>query len=286
LKELLLGIVHLHNINIVHRDLKPQNILLTNNGSVKISDMGLARKLDNDRSSFSTLHAGTTGWIPAECLRQVDRLTKAVDIFAAGCVLFYTLTNGKHPFGDKYDRESNIMKNVYDLSPIAHLPEAHDLIASMIHPEPEMRINAVAAVNHPCFWDAATKLNFLQEVSDRLESEAADSELVVDIETRASTIFGGRDWLATLDDVFRENLTKYRKYKNTVRDLLRVIRNKKHHYRDMPLNLQQLLGPLPDGFLSYFTTRFPLLLLQSFYFVKTHLSHEYDFKPFLYGASK
>jgi len=32
LKELLLGIVHLHNINIVHRDLKPQNILLTNNG--------------------------------------------------------------------------------------------------------------------------------------------------------------------------------------------------------------------------------------------------------------
>jgi len=39
----------------------------------------------------------------------------------------------------RYDRESNIMKNVYDLSPIAHLPEAHDLIASMIHPEPEMR---------------------------------------------------------------------------------------------------------------------------------------------------
>jgi len=42
-----------------------------------------------------------------------------------------------------------------------------------------LSINAVAAVNHPCFWDAATKLNFLQEVSDRLESEAADSELVV-----------------------------------------------------------------------------------------------------------
>ena len=44
-------------------------------------------------------------------------------------------------------------------------------------------------------------------------------------------------------------------------DCLRVIRNKKNHYRDLPLSLRQELGSVPDGFLDYFTSRFPALLI-------------------------
>lgn len=45
------------------------------------------------------------------------------------------------------------------------------------------------------------------------------------------------------------------------KDLLRALRNKKHHYQDLPDNLKKALGSLPEGFLSYFTGRFPNLLM-------------------------
>jgi serine/threonine-protein kinase/endoribonuclease IRE1 len=45
------------------------------------------------------------------------------------------------------------------------------------------------------------------------------------------------------------NLGRYRRYDYTcLRDLLRVVRNKRNHFREMPDSLQQLMGPLPNGF--------------------------------------
>lgn len=49
---------------------------------------------------------------------------------------------------------------------------------------------------------------------------------------------------------------KYRRYNYaSLRDLLRVIRNKHSHFRELPLDLQERLGPLPHGFLAYFEER-------------------------------
>ena len=47
---------------------------------------------------------------------QETRLTKAIDIFSLGCVFFYVMTGGGHPFGDRYMREANIITGEYDLS--------------------------------------------------------------------------------------------------------------------------------------------------------------------------
>ena len=44
-------------------------------------------------------------------------------------------------------------------------------------------------------------------------------------------------------------------------DLLRAIRNKRHHYQELPEALKRSLGDLPDGFATYFMSRFPLLLM-------------------------
>ena len=38
----------------------------------------------------------------------------------------------------------------------------------------------------------------------------------------------------------------------------------KHHYMELQLNVKQALGPLPDGFVDYFTSRFPLLLIHTY----------------------
>ena len=46
-----------------------------------------------------------------------------------------------------------------------------------------------------------------------------------------------------------------------MRDLLRAIRNKKHHYRELTNDVAQSLGSLPDGFVDYFTYRFPKLIM-------------------------
>lgn len=48
----------------------------------------------------------------------------------------------------------------------------------------------------------------------------------------------------------------------------------KHHYQDLPDNVRRNLGDLPGGFLSYFTTRFPRLLLHVYDVVALHLADE------------
>lgn len=54
------------------------------------------------------------------------------------------------------------------------------------------------------------------------------------------------------------DLRKFRTYKGSkVRDLLRAMRNKKHHYQELPAEVQQSLGQVPDEFVTYFTDRFP-----------------------------
>lgn len=79
----------------------------------------------------------------------------------------------------------------------------------------------------------------------------------------------GADWTQNLHPGLLVDLHRYRKYDVTkARDLLRVIRNKAHHFRDLDASLQEALGSLPAGYLRYFTQRFPLLLPHTINFVR------------------
>jgi serine/threonine-protein kinase/endoribonuclease IRE1 len=177
LAQVTAGLKHLHALKIVHRDIKPQNILVSARGAMLISDFGLCRKLDMDQTSFlPTMYgnaaAGTAGWRAPEILRgevkldiaELDvssggtgssggsgngtvatgtRLTRSVDVFALGCLFYYVLSNGDHPFGERYERDGNIMKDKKMLQWLERLGEegmeAIDLIGKMLSPEPKAR---------------------------------------------------------------------------------------------------------------------------------------------------
>jgi len=55
------GLAALHTRQIVHRDLKPHNVLLTESGRAKLSDMGLSKQLVSEQSSFESHGSGVWG---------------------------------------------------------------------------------------------------------------------------------------------------------------------------------------------------------------------------------
>ena len=71
------------------------------------------------------------------------RLTKSVDIFALGCLYYYTITGGEHPYGDRYEREANIFKDAKSLEWLEQLGEegfeAVDIINKMLNQDPKLR---------------------------------------------------------------------------------------------------------------------------------------------------
>lgn len=99
IEALARGINHAHQKGVIHRDLKPGNILLDLEGTPKISDFGLAKRLDLKKSLTRTgIVIGTPGYMSPEQARgESDRVGTATDIHALGIILYEMLTS-KSPF--------------------------------------------------------------------------------------------------------------------------------------------------------------------------------------------
>ena len=87
-----------HEAQIVHRDVKPENVLLADDGRVKVADFGLARALSGDSAHTRTsgLLLGTVSYLAPEQVLDAGTDARA-DVYAAGIVLFEMLT-GTKPF--------------------------------------------------------------------------------------------------------------------------------------------------------------------------------------------
>lgn len=290
---------------------------------ILLSDFGLCKRLEADQSSFhptSTNNAsGTAGWRAPELLDEstkklidtiIDnegkeahaadsfydsctkqRLTRAMDIFSMGCVFYYVLSSGNHPFGSRYIRDANIIRGSFDLSGLRQslsdkslIIEAKSLITQMLKNDPLDRPTAAAVLNHPLFWSKAKKLEFLLKVSDRFEIERRDppSPLLLKLEAGARFVILNGDWTTKFDKDFMDNLGKYRKYSGSkLMDLLRALRNKYHHFMDLPEELAAVMSPIPSGFYDYFVLRFPNLLMITYSIVKDNLQDDQILSKFL-----
>lgn len=90
---------HAHELNMVHRDIKPDNILVTKKGVIKVSDLGLAKAVDDEDMSLtqSGTGLGTPHYMPPEQARNAKHVDRRCDIYALGCTLYHFVT-GKTPF--------------------------------------------------------------------------------------------------------------------------------------------------------------------------------------------
>jgi eukaryotic-like serine/threonine-protein kinase len=127
-----------HAAGIVHRDVKPGNILLDDAGTVKITDFGISRALDDNTVTQTGMLAGTPAYLAPEIARgrQPDR---ASDVFSLGATLYHAI-EGTPPFG----HNGNALALLHAVAsgqvpPPRRAGSLAPVLMSLLRPEPENR---------------------------------------------------------------------------------------------------------------------------------------------------
>lgn len=162
---IVLSLEYLHNNNIVYRDLKPENVLIDQQGYVKLGDFGFAKVLSEGGRTYT--FCGTPGYVAPENV-LAHGYNYSVDWWGLG-VLMYVLLTGRQPFSSpKTDDPMVVMRRIVDENwPIKYPPylsaEAKDLISRMLERKPGKRLGMLSGraqdiKSHKWFagfdWDA------------------------------------------------------------------------------------------------------------------------------------
>ncbi|KAM9360406.1 mitogen-activated protein kinase 4 [Symphorus nematophorus] len=223
--QLLRGLKFIHSANVLHRDLKPANIFInTDQLLLKIGDFGLARIVDPHYSHKGYLSEGlvTKWYCSPRLLLSPNNYTKAIDMWAAGCILTEMLT-GRMLFAGAHELEQ--MQLILDTVPVLREEDRQDLLQVMpsyvshgwkvkkpfseLLPEvdaqavdfleriltfnPMDRLTAEAALTHPflqqysCPEDEPTSLHPFR-IEDELEDSLITEQSLSNSNSQASSI--------------------------------------------------------------------------------------------------
>ena len=186
IKQVARALKHADDCNIVHRDIKPSNLLIQRNGNVKLTDMGLARSVDETTETDITragMTVGTVDYMAPEQARNSKQADVRSDIYSLGCTWYHMLT-GCPPFN-----EGSVTNKLY-----GHASEARpdprdkneavpvgvvDIMLRMMACQPADRYQTpeelLAALDKVDTRTSTSSDKLLATISDAVESETNDS---------------------------------------------------------------------------------------------------------------
>jgi tRNA A-37 threonylcarbamoyl transferase component Bud32 len=154
--QIAAGLVYLHGCGFVHRDLKPSNLMRTPDGTIKILDLGLARRLESTPADADLTRSGqamgTPDYLSPEQASDASHADARADLYGLGATLFYLLT-GRAPFADHQGVQAKLKAHLQMEPPAIRslrpdVPQAlADLVNRLLAKKPEDRpISAVSVL--------------------------------------------------------------------------------------------------------------------------------------------
>lgn len=171
IEEVLDGLAAAHAAGLVHRDVKPENVLVGDDGRLRVADFGLARAATTATGGATSTLIGTVGYLAPELVLDGASDERA-DVYAAGVVLYELLT-GRAPFAGGGPAQVAYRHVSQDLPLVSRVrpgvPEGVDaLVASATDREPDRRPR-----------DAGVMLEQVRDLRDGLPDAVLDAPAVV-----------------------------------------------------------------------------------------------------------
>src|SRR5699024_1717095 len=151
MEQLTSAIQHAHENGIVHHDIKPQNVLIDHNGTIKVTDFGIAMALSATALTQTNTVLGSVHYLSPERARG-GKATKKSDIYSLG-IVFYELVTGELPFSGQ-SPVSIALKHLQNETPSVRLlnpsvPQSvENIILQATAKDPFHRYQSVAEMEH------------------------------------------------------------------------------------------------------------------------------------------